>query len=234
MVLLVEFMDDGKARALGVSNFDEGQLRSLLKTATHQPSLLQSKLSIVYHDDPVIDFCRQNGIVYQSYSPLCGGFNGSSCSRRGGSNVMTVPAVQAIAKAHDKSPAQIGLRWIVQQGLPLTTAVWDIEYMVQDLDIFDWNLTTSEMATLSAVRPYTPKPQPAPPAPPSKSPPAPAPASGDATIGIVAVVVVLVSMAVATVLAKQQRRGGAEKLQERLDSNLDRDFDGDVRSSGAE
>ena len=40
---------------------------------------------------------------------------------------MTVPAVEQIAKTHGKSAAQIGLRWIVQQGLPLTTAVWDLE-----------------------------------------------------------------------------------------------------------
>lgn len=123
----VEFMDDGKARALGVSNFDQSQLLALAETATHKPSLLQSKLSIVHHDDPTIQYCRKNGIVYQSYSPLCGGYNGSSCSRGGGSNVMTVPAVREIAKARGKSAAQIGLRWIVQQGLPLTTAVWDLE-----------------------------------------------------------------------------------------------------------
>jgi diketogulonate reductase-like aldo/keto reductase len=120
-------MDDGKARSLGVSNFDQSQLQVLAKTATHKPSLLQSKLSVVHHDDSTIEYCRKNDIVYQSYSPLCGGFNGSSCSLRGGSNVMTVPAVEQIAKTHGKSAAQIGLRWIVQQGLPLTTAVWDLE-----------------------------------------------------------------------------------------------------------
>ena len=43
---------------------------------------------------------------------------------------MTVPAVREIAKARGKSAAQIGLRWIVQQGLPLTTAVWYLELVV--------------------------------------------------------------------------------------------------------
>ena len=113
-------MDHNKSRALGVSNFDQSQLQALAKTAIHKPSLLQSKLSVVHHDDSMIEYCRKNDIVYQSYSPLCGGFNGSSCSWRGGSNVMTVPAVEQIAKSHRKSAAQIGLRWIVQQGLPLT------------------------------------------------------------------------------------------------------------------
>ena len=108
----------------------------------------QCKLSVVHHDDSTIQYCKQAGIVYQSYSPLCGGFNGSSCSRGGGVNVMTQPEVLQVATAHGVSAAQIGscnskttslhwfcnligawhdtvgLKWIVQQGYPLTTAVW--------------------------------------------------------------------------------------------------------------
>ena len=93
------------------------------------PALNQCKLSVVHHDQPTIDYCRTAGITYQSYSPLCGGFNGSSCSRSGGENVMTRPDVLAIADSHGVSAAQIGLKWIVQKGFPLTTAVWDLKYM---------------------------------------------------------------------------------------------------------
>ena len=93
------------------------------------PALNQCKLSVVHHDQPPIDYCRTAGITYQSYSPLCGGFNGSSCSRSGGENVMTRPDVLAIADSHGVSAAQVGLKWIVQKGFPLTTAVWDLKYM---------------------------------------------------------------------------------------------------------
>ena len=144
------------------------------------PALNQCKLSVVHHDQPTIDYCRTAGITYQSYSPLCGGFNGSSCSRSGGENVMTRPDVLAIADSHGVSAAQIGLKWIVQKGFPLTTAVWDLKYMrvralglaprsvrspsqllplltrprwaQQDLDLWSWgNLTEPEMTTLSAI-----------------------------------------------------------------------------------
>ena len=74
------------------------------------PALNQCKLSVVHHDQPTIDYCRTAGITYQSYSPLCGGFNGSSCSRSGGENVMTRPDVLAIADSHGVSAAQIGLK----------------------------------------------------------------------------------------------------------------------------
>lgn len=65
---------------------------------------------------------------------------------------MTQAEVLSIAAAHGVGPAQIGLKWIVQQGFPLTTAVWDLKYMRQDLDLWSWgNLTEAEMGTLSAV-----------------------------------------------------------------------------------
>ena len=65
---------------------------------------------------------------------------------------MTVPAVIDIAAKHHVSPAQVGLKWIVQQGLPLTTAVWRLDYMKQDLDLWSWgNLTSDEMRALTAV-----------------------------------------------------------------------------------
>lgn len=100
--------------------------------------------------------------------------------------------------------------------------------MIEDLDIFDWNLTQSEMATLTAVAPYKPTPHPR----PSPVPPG----SKDGRLGLVAIAVVLVSMVVAVVLARRRRRGGEEKLlQQHLDSNLERGLDGNrtLRSSVA-
>jgi diketogulonate reductase-like aldo/keto reductase len=65
---------------------------------------------------------------------------------------MAVPEVISIAKDHGVSAAQVGLKWIVQQGLPLATAIWRLDYMNEDLDLWSWgNLTTAEMARLSAV-----------------------------------------------------------------------------------
>ena len=98
-------------------------------------------------------------------------------------------------------------------------AEWLNRYMLEDLDIFDWNLTASEMATLSAVAPHKPEPHPRPPAPP----PAHSKGRGDGTMGAVAVAVVLAAVVVAVALEKRKRRGrGSELLQEHLDSNLDR------------
>eukprot|EP01065_Artemidia_motanka_P044281 TRINITY_DN627_c0_g1_i6.p4 TRINITY_DN627_c0_g1~~TRINITY_DN627_c0_g1_i6.p4 ORF type:complete len:129 (+),score=47.63 TRINITY_DN627_c0_g1_i6:794-1180(+) len=120
-----------------------------METATVLPSVNQCSLSVSFHDDETIAFCRSKGITYQSFSPLCGGGNGSSCPY---GSVLKIPQVIQIAASHNVSAAQVGLKWIIQQGLPLTTAIWREDYMLEDLDLWSWgNLTDAEMKTLSAV-----------------------------------------------------------------------------------
>jgi diketogulonate reductase-like aldo/keto reductase len=139
----------GKTRAIGVSHFSAQEMASL----SSKPSVNQCSLSVMHHDDSTIKYCKDNGIVYQSFSPLCGGSNGSSCVY---GNVLKVPEVISIANAHSVSPAQVALKWIVQQGLPLTTASWREDYMREDLDLWSWgDLTSVEMTALSNVEKNT-------------------------------------------------------------------------------
>lgn len=140
----------GKARAIGVSNFDVDDLHQLRKTARRwPPAVNQCSLSVGYHDDATIRYCDQQRITYMGYSPLCGGVNGSSCTHHG---VLGLPEVKAVALGHNVSEAQVALKWIVQQGRPLATAVWRPDYMLQDLDLWSWgNLSSDEMARLTAV-----------------------------------------------------------------------------------
>ena len=144
----------GRTRAIGVSNFAKAELATLLAYATTVPAVNQNSLSVEEHDEETLAYCQEHNIVNQAFSPLCGGANGSSCSRHGGTSVLTIREVVAIAAAHNVSAAQVGLKWIIQRGFPLTTAVWRSDYMREDIDLWSWgNLTTAEMATLSALQP---------------------------------------------------------------------------------
>jgi diketogulonate reductase-like aldo/keto reductase len=140
----------GKTGAIGVSNFSPRDLDKLQSSARDwPPAINQCSLSIGYHDDATIAYCKAHSIVYMSYSPLCGGANGSSCQH---GSVLNLPEVQAVASAHSVVPAQVALKWIVQQGYPLATAVARKDYVVEDLDLWSWgNLTEAEMAKLSAI-----------------------------------------------------------------------------------
>ena len=147
---LEEAQKAGQTKAIGVSHFTRTDFEKLKKTSTIDPVVNQCSLSVGFHDDETIQYCDSNDIVYMSYSPLCGGVNGSSCQH---GNVMTIPEVVRIASKHDVSPAQVALKWIAQQGRPIACASWQKDYMEEDLDIWSWgNLTDDEMRTLTAVK----------------------------------------------------------------------------------
>ena len=90
----------GQARSIGVSNFRVADLERLAATAKVRPALNQCSHSVSYHDDATAAYCEQRGIVYEAYSPLCGGANGSSCEH---GSVLSIPLVQEIAISHDHS-----------------------------------------------------------------------------------------------------------------------------------
>lgn len=145
---LEEAYQAGQSKAIGVSNFVQSDLEKLQKTATvWPPAVNQVSMSVSKHDDATLAYADAHGIVSMAYSPLCGGSNGSSC--RSGS-VLSIPLVQQIAQAHNVSTAQVGLKWVVQQGRPLATAVARKDYMLEDLDLWSWGeLTDAEMKQLS-------------------------------------------------------------------------------------
>lgn len=139
----------GKTHAIGVSNFEVENFEALAKTQRVQPALNQYAHSVKYHKDSLIEYAAAKGIVHMSYSPLCGGFNGSSCSH---GNVLSLPELKKIGEAHSISSAQVALKWIVQSGHPLATAVWNPQHMVEDLDLWSWgNLTDNEMQLLNSL-----------------------------------------------------------------------------------
>jgi diketogulonate reductase-like aldo/keto reductase len=140
-----------RTSAIGVSNFSPQQLDALLETATVTPAVNQLELSVSYHDDAALAYNKELGILVQAYSPLCGGFNGSSCTARGGKNVLSLPEVKAVAQRYGVSPAQVALRWIVQQGYPLATSAWELPYMLEDLNLWSFSLDGAAMQSLSNV-----------------------------------------------------------------------------------
>lgn len=144
----------GATRAIGVSNFNASLLQRMLKDprVTVKPSVNQCGHSVGAHnnthrpkiggDDATAKFCADNGISYSAYSPL-GGLSGLDIYKN--------PRVVAIGKAHNKSPAQIALRWLVQQNITVVTAADKASYETEDMDLFSFTLTDAEMSALAAL-----------------------------------------------------------------------------------
>ena len=61
------------------------------------------------------------------------------------------PTIQQVANAHNRSTAQVCLKWVRQLGHPLATSATKVDYMLEDLDIFDWTLSDAEMDALTKL-----------------------------------------------------------------------------------
>lgn len=130
----------GLVRAIGVSNFGAARLDRLLAEAAVVPAVNQIELHPRFAQTTLRNYCRAQGIIVQSWSPL-----------QQGSELLTHPVIAAVATAHGCSPAQIILRWHVQHGLVVIPRSSSPEHIRANTAIFDFELTTPEMAALDSL-----------------------------------------------------------------------------------
>ena len=129
----------GKIRAIGISNFRTHHLDALLRTAEIIPAVNQIRLCPGDSQDALVACCRSHGILTEAYSPL------------GTGQVLTVPAITEIAAKYGKSPAQICIRWSLQNGfLPLPKSVTPARIR-ENLDVFDFTLSASDMQIITGL-----------------------------------------------------------------------------------
>lgn len=129
----------GKALAIGVCNFDVERLTDLLRHASITPAVNQIEFNPRIHQQAVVDLCRVQGIQVEAWSPLG---NGQSISN---------PLIGKIATAHQKTAAQIILRWETQQGLIVIPKSVHESRMIENATIDDFDLTADEMAQISSL-----------------------------------------------------------------------------------
>ena len=136
---LVRLLDEGLVRAIGTSNFKPAHLERLFKLGL-VPQLNQIQLDPYHRRDDLVAIHRAKGIVTESWRPL--GF---------GSDMLGDPVIAAIASRHGRTPAQIVLRWAVQQGFATAPKSATPERMAQNLSVFDFSLSAEDMAALDAL-----------------------------------------------------------------------------------
>jgi diketogulonate reductase-like aldo/keto reductase len=135
----------GLTKTLSVSNFSPAQLDCLLGKCEVKPLVNQLPYCVAYH--PSKNSVAENtkrGLLVQAWAPLGGSLGGRFSSS------MKETCAQ-IGKKYNKSFAQVALRWIVQTGACFSTQSQNKEHFAEDLEIFDFELTADEMATLSQL-----------------------------------------------------------------------------------
>lgn len=137
---LVQLLDRGLVRAIGTSNFKPAHLQRLLDLGL-VPHLNQIQLDPYHRRDELIALHNRHGIVTQSWRPL-------GC----GNAMLADPVITAIAREHRRTPAQIVLRWAVQQGFAAVAKSANPKRMAENLDIFDFSLTPDAMHALDQLQ----------------------------------------------------------------------------------
>lgn len=130
------------AKNIGVSNFPTGLLSRAIELSEHKLACNQVEYHPMLSQEKVYALCRKAGMAMVSYCPL----------HRGG-GLLEEPAVRAAAERHARTPAQVVLRWHVQQegvaAIPRTTKK---ERLAENFAIFDFSLSGEEMNAISALR----------------------------------------------------------------------------------
>ena len=144
---LETLLGDGRVRAIGVSNFMPEHLAALMKQATVLPTLNQVEIHPYFTQPAVQSADTERGILTQAWSPI-----GGITSYRGtGTSTFEDPAITAIAAAHGKTPAQVMLRWHLQQGRSAIPKSVRPERIAENFDVFDFTLTPGELETLDGL-----------------------------------------------------------------------------------
>jgi 2,5-diketo-D-gluconate reductase A len=147
---LEDFYKAGKAKAIGVSNYCLSSFKCLQQTMKVTPALNQIAYHVGMGPDPsgIKSEGDKLGVVTQAYSPL----------GDGKSELITGSLVTGIGKAHGWSGAQVSMRWILDNGVPLTTKTTKASHMQEDLAIFSDTLKDTEKSQLDAAKSPAGKP----------------------------------------------------------------------------
>ncbi|KAK8561106.1 hypothetical protein V6N13_149715 [Hibiscus sabdariffa] len=127
----------------------------------------QVEISPLWQQQKLRGFCKSKGVVLTAYSPL-----GAKGTRWGTDEVMDNETLKEIAKAHNKTVAQVCLRWAFEQGLTFVVKSFNKERMRENLQIFDWELTSDDYKQINKIKQHRlmPKPEMVSPNGPFKSP----------------------------------------------------------------
>lgn len=134
---------EGKIRSIGLSNWYIKELESFLPQITIMPALVQNEIHPYYQDNEVIPYIQSMGIVVQAWYPLGG--------RGHQKELLNDKVLKEIAQNHNKSVAQIILRWDIQKEVVVIPGSSNPAHIKENIDIFDFELTAEEMQKIASL-----------------------------------------------------------------------------------
>jgi len=136
---LEQFKNEGRARSIGVSNFQVPHLQRLAQQTETTPAVNQIEVHPYFTNDTVRAYGAEHSIATEAWSPIAQG------------NVLGDPVVQRIAKAAGKTPAQVVLRWHIQRGDTVFPKSVTPQRVRENFALFDFELTDPDIEALTAL-----------------------------------------------------------------------------------
>ena len=144
---------EGKVRAIGLSNFNQGQIEAILSLCEVKPAVLQTEVHPYFQERELKKFLERAGMVIQAWYPL----------GHGDKALLEEPLFAKLAKKYGKTNAQVILRWHIQAGNIVIPGSKNPAHIKDNFDLFDFSLTEEEMAKVTALdkdtRYYTSTPE---------------------------------------------------------------------------
>lgn len=142
---------EGRIRAIGVSNFGSGDLQRLRQETNVVPAINQVEVHPYFNQLPLREENRRLGILTQAWSPLGGIYINHPKDPSGVIHLLRDPQLVAIATKYARSPAQIVLRWHVQNGVAVIPKSIHAARIRENFEIFDFRLAQEDMAAINGL-----------------------------------------------------------------------------------
>ncbi len=133
------FLQDGRVRAIGVSNYTQRHLDQLLTSSGITPAVNQVEFSPFLYQKQLLEYCQNKGITVEAYAPLTEGF------------FLGDKTVVGVREKYGKSSAQILIRWALQHNLVVIPGSKSREHIKQNADVFDFEIGEEDMKTLDSL-----------------------------------------------------------------------------------
>lgn len=132
---------EGYVKHLGVANCHQHHLEEIFKICQHKPEIGQFEIHPLFTQKPLIDYYKQHDIQVCAYTPIA----------RFDDRLMRLPLLKQIGEKYGKSVTQVVLRWHIQNGIIPLVRTLNPAHQRENLDVFDFELTESEMKAIDAI-----------------------------------------------------------------------------------
>jgi len=136
-----ELYNEGKIKAIGVSNFDNKQLDDLIANSKIKPAINQIETHAFFQEEKAQESLNKYGIQMEAWAPFAEGRNSLFVDKN----------LSLIGKKYNKTNAQVSLRWLYQRGIIAIPRTSKKEHMIENLQIFDFELTKEDMKAISKL-----------------------------------------------------------------------------------